>query len=286
MALLYLLLEHQKKLDLTIHLAHLDHGWRAESAEEATWLQEMAAKLPVTFHSHRLTEVPSGDWENFARNKRYEFFTTLSQKLGAQSVILAHHADDRAEVVLKRIFEGAHLFHLEGMKEISQNGSLMLWRPLMQFHKAQIKSYLETKNLPWIEDKTNHEGPFLRTKMRKVILPFLEQTFGKDPTKSLLRLSEQACLVEEHFQHELDWIIQEASRGEICLEKFTLSKLFGFLIVKKLCMHFGLKASHEEILRGSMGLIGAQTGYVINSNLLEINFNYKSVFINQLELNV
>ncbi|MBS0655813.1 MAG: tRNA lysidine(34) synthetase TilS, partial [Verrucomicrobia bacterium] len=50
--LLHLLLEWQRPI--TLHLVHVDHGWRKESALEAEKLKALAGVHGLPFHSTRL----------------------------------------------------------------------------------------------------------------------------------------------------------------------------------------------------------------------------------------
>jgi len=54
MALLYLLRDVRERLDLDIAVAHVDHRWRKESAEEAALLKTCAEKLQLPFYLHVL----------------------------------------------------------------------------------------------------------------------------------------------------------------------------------------------------------------------------------------
>ncbi len=116
-ALLYALLEAGVR---SLHLAHVDHGWRAESGEEAALIQQEARKLGLICHVHRLTEKKEGNLEEQARLARLRFFRKLFEEIPFQALLLAHHAGDLAETVLKRLFEGAHLCSLGGMSEEGQ----------------------------------------------------------------------------------------------------------------------------------------------------------------------
>ena len=55
----------------------------------------------------RLTEEVKGNFQSFARSKRYDFFRKVSERVGAEYLTLAHHANDNIETILMRIIRGA-----------------------------------------------------------------------------------------------------------------------------------------------------------------------------------
>lgn len=179
MALLHLLLEAKKELDFSLHLAHIDHGWREESREEAQTLQTLAKHLHLPFHLHRLEKMEGGDLENRAREKRLTFFLSLHKQHHFQALLLAHHRGDQAETVFKRIAEGSGLKGLGGLYHERVLGDLPLWRPLLSIKKKELYAYLKRKRLDSFEDATNKDPRFLRSRMREELFPELEKIFGK-----------------------------------------------------------------------------------------------------------
>jgi len=194
LALLHLLLE----CDVDLHVAHVDHGWRAESKRQAEELQAAAA-LP--FHLKRLEDVPKK--ENEARQARLAFFKEVYQQIDAQAVILGHHGDDQSETVLKRILEGASLSALKGILPVSSINGMQIWRPLLEVDKAMLRAWLEEKGLKAIEDSTNLDPRYLRGKMRASILPQLQAHFGKEVRGNLRRLGESARELSDYLSKKI-----------------------------------------------------------------------------------
>jgi tRNA(Ile)-lysidine synthase len=200
-ALLYLLLECRRFFSLNLHLAHVDHGWREESQKEADQIEVEARKLGLPLHMQRLKseDFSLGNLEEQGRNHRLRFFSQLSCELGYQALILGHHADDQAEVVLKRVFEGASLFALKGVSPDSQLAGVRLWRPLLFAQKKQIIDWLSQKNISYFCDPTNSSKQFLRGRMREEMIPALERSFGKEVSSNLCRLAEESQEVKDYF---------------------------------------------------------------------------------------
>lgn len=184
--LLALLLKYQKLYPLTLHVAHVDHGWRPESAAEATAL---CASCPVPFHLHTLDMDPTAsNLEDLGRQERLLYFSHLYQELNAEALLMAHQADDQAETVLKRLFEGGPLHGL--LPEKMLHGMRIL-RPLLDIRKERLLAYLSAANIPYLTDSTNTDPRFLRSRMRQTLIPLLEAHFGKKITGPLCRLAKR-----------------------------------------------------------------------------------------------
>lgn len=212
LALFYTLLEIKALLPLKLGIAHVDHRWRACSAEEATKLEQLARELSLPFHLKVLNPKKlTGNLEEACRNERLAFFRELSTEKGYQAVVLGHHADDQTETILKKILEGVELPFLNGMTEESIINGVKIWRPLLNFRKKEMIRYLQNKSLKPFEDQTNEDPHFLRARFRKIILPFLSMHFGKEVSGCLNRLgrdsAELTLYLHEQVRPYLDNIV-------------------------------------------------------------------------------
>ncbi len=207
-ALLYSLL--QTEAAKVIHLAHVDHGWREESASEASALAEEAAALNLPFHTTRLEKTASKNIEEEGRLARLSFFRSLFDEIPFQALLLAHHADDLAETALKRLLEGAHLQNLGGMSKISAIMGMTVWRPFLAVQKKEI---LE-QGLLGFDDPTNRDPKFLRSRLRYTILPMLSHAFGKEISSNLALFSERAFELKEYLDRKIASVeVLEGPRG-------------------------------------------------------------------------
>jgi tRNA(Ile)-lysidine synthase len=206
-ALLYALLD----AGITPHLAHIDHGWRPESAEEARLSKLEAESLGCPFHTIRLDPPPSN--EEAARDARWNFFRSLFAKIPFQALALGHQADDLAETVLKRVFEGAHLTSLTAMREISTRDGITIWRPLLSFSKRDLTAYLDQKQLTPFYDSTNDDPTFLRSRIRHQLLPFLNKTFGKEIASNLCTLSRRSTELDDYLQSKIAPLLLQVEAG-------------------------------------------------------------------------
>jgi len=200
-ALLYLLVECRRFFTFELHVAHLDHGWRAESADEAQKIKKEVEGLGLPFHlkSLSLNDFCSGNIEEQGREQRFCHFAHVYSQIDAQALLLGHQADDQAETVLKRVFEGASIFSMGGLGAKSVLRGMNIWRPLLFVEKKDILRWLATRNLNYFLDPTNQQTRFLRGKMREEMFPFLTASFGKKVSSNLCRLGEESKEIKEYF---------------------------------------------------------------------------------------
>jgi len=194
-ALLYALV---KSFSYPIHVAHIDHGWREESRKEALAIEEEVKLLGLPFHHIRLNHPICKELE--AREARFSFFRSLFDKISFQALLLAHQAEDVAETSLKRIFEGAHLPFLGGMKSEGELYGMKILRPLLRISKKEILAFLKKHSLDPFFDKTNQDPLYLRSRLREEILPFLRKSFGKEIEENLSTLSERAYELQNYLR--------------------------------------------------------------------------------------
>ncbi len=195
LALWSMLIEAKKIYPFQLHVAHVDHGWRVESASQAADLENLVGQ---PFHTIRLANPVQSEKE--ARLHRLCYFRQLQEEWGFQAVLFAHHADDQAETVLKRVLEGSHLAHLGGMAVSGVVEGVTCWRPLLSRTKKELEHFLEHAPF-W--DSTNEDITFLRNRMRLEMVPFLEKSFGKNICKNLARLGERVHFLKDYLDYQI-----------------------------------------------------------------------------------
>lgn len=165
----------------TLVALHVDHGWRPESASEALWVRDLAARMGVGFCGTALT--PPGEAggrisEASARAGRFAAFAAMAARENLDAVALGHTADDQCETLLMRLLRGTSLQGLGGIRErrrVSVDGrSLLLWRPLLRYSRAELRGILKDIGQDWLEDPSNESPRFLRNRIRNEVVPLLD----------------------------------------------------------------------------------------------------------------
>lgn len=264
LALFHLLLNYKQQKPLKLGIAHIDHAWRSESEYEAQILEKKAKDLGIPFHLKKLNPKSiNGNLEAACREARFAFFKELCQHYHYQAVLLGHHQGDQVETVLKRFFEGASLVNLSGLREVTRLDGLVLWRPLLQFNKREILNWIVELGEKPFQDPTNKDSRFLRGKMRNTILPFLNETFGKQIENSLEKLSQDSRELADYLDLKLAPSLKTIRRNQrgLWLGWETVQNLHLFELkhlIRRCCESVHLSLSKES-LANTCDLILAKT---------------------------
>ena len=220
-ALLHCLLHLREQHSLHIHVAHLNHDFRGQEADDdADHVMGMAEALdlPATVEKWDPDEFrrrhpgrASSSFEDLAREMRYAFLAGVARTTGAVAVAVGHTSDDQAETVLLHILRGAGLHGLAGMPELArwpwpkEGEGISLFRPLIAAGREDTVAYCREFGLDTREDSGNSLSRFARVRVRRQLMPALALEYNPRIREALGRLARTAAL-------ELDYLEGEATR--------------------------------------------------------------------------
>jgi tRNA(Ile)-lysidine synthase len=177
-----------------LYVATVDHGLRKDSASEAELVARWAAGLALPHEILIWDGVkPKSRIQERAREARYELLFEYAARVGADHVMTAHHADDQAETILFRLLRGSGVSGLAGMASSSERSGLVLARPLLAHAKADLATFCQSRAHPFIDDPSNHDPAYARTKMRRLGGLLAGEGLGR---AALLRLGRRAARAE------------------------------------------------------------------------------------------
>ena len=229
--LLHLLKALQPEFNLTIIAAHLDHEWRSNSADDASFCKQFAQSMALEFVQDQASAIPlkrkyNGSQEEVGRMVRRSFFETVAHDYGADAIALAHHLDDQQETFFMRLIRGASIAGLAGMKPLEsslsptrQAQSYSYIRPLLGTHKQHILNYLADNNLSFVHDPTNESLAYLRNALRLQALPALrscDNRFNENFKKTHAHLQKAHEFIDRHTQKMFAQLTEEID-GDVVL---------------------------------------------------------------------
>lgn len=151
--------------DARLIIAHVDHGIRQGSGEDARFVAQRASDYGLPFESVEL-RLGSEASEQQAREGRWKFLRDIKQKYQADNIVTAHHADDVVETMIINLKRGTGWRGIATLRETNE-----IKRPLLGMRKQDILAYAKDHGLEWCEDATNADERYLRNYVRRNIIP-------------------------------------------------------------------------------------------------------------------
>ena len=201
-------------LGLRLQVACLNHGLRPEAAFEVERVQQLAKEHGLAFHTRNLLLAGGAGFEARARAARYAALEAIRSQTRLDFVATAHTASDQAETLLMRLSRGTSSRGAASVLE--QRGRIL--RPLLSFLRSDVEAFLAQLGVSFVRDPMNQDPKFLRSRIRREVVPALEGAAGEGSVRALARFArlqaEDAAL--------LDGMAEEAYRrllvGPACLD--------------------------------------------------------------------
>ena len=189
-------LAKRKKLGHRIVAAHFNHRLRGgESDADEDYVRHLTAERGIELAVGRGDIQPGGNMEQNARAARYDFLTKTAKSLNAFGVCTGHTVNDQAETFLLNLVRGSGPDGLSGMRAVrsfefqvpsselkatdskleTPNSKLLLIRPLLSWAKrTDTEAYCHDLGVAYRYDTMNDDTAFKRVRIRKILLPLLE----------------------------------------------------------------------------------------------------------------
>lgn len=222
MALVDMLLKLREKYSLSLIVAHVNHNVRVESIDEALYIKEYCVKNSILFETMTIEKYGDDNFENEARNIRYNFFENVVYKYSANYLMTAHHGDDLVETIMMRIVRGSNLKGYSGFKMIVDMTDYKIVRPLIYYTKKELEEYDEMNNVKYFVDKSNSSDKYTRNRYRKYLLPFLKSEEENVHLK-FLRFSDNLSAACNFINKERDKALRRVLLADaLVIDKFIL----------------------------------------------------------------
>ncbi len=235
--LFFTMLALSQREDLSLGIAHIDHGTRGNSSyKDALFVEKLATTHNLPFYKHTLPKTTLNYSEVAYRKIRYAFFEKLARRYSFDRVVLGHHADDQVETFLLRLLRGSGP---EGLKSMSSQNGLYI-RPLLFLWKKDILTYLKKSSHSYRTDLTNKQNIYQRNKVRNILIPYLEKNYQPKLRPLFLQTIH---LIQESIPLQMTTpsigIIHEEHALSFSLEKFlTLEPREQSHFIRKVTLHF------------------------------------------------
>jgi tRNA(Ile)-lysidine synthase len=214
--LLYALHHLRRLFRVRLHVFHFDHRLRRDSAEDARYVERLAARLGVSFDLIVAEDRPlrGVSKEAWAHTRRRIAAVYLARDLDAARIATAHTRDDQAESVLMGALLGRGLNGVSGIDP--RTGPFV--RPLIDVSRDEVEAFCRALRLRPRRDPTNRDPDYaLRNAIRLRAIPALERTTGRSVREPLARtaslLREDAEELGRQMWDAWDDVVEETRDG-------------------------------------------------------------------------
>jgi tRNA(Ile)-lysidine synthase len=288
--LLHILHRLQSELDIELFGAHLNHNIRGIEAQmDAQYVFNLCEDLNIICFiksveveayaaKNQLTSEQAG------RILRYEFFDEVLNKVGANKIAIGHNKNDQGETVLMRILRGAGM---QGLTAIQYQRDAII-RPLLDVNRDEIEKYCNNHSLAPRIDHTNLTSVYHRNKIRRELIPYLEENYNPAVLDSLVKtasiLKEDYDYLEKEGEGMYKNLVNFEKKDQVSFFIPALEKLHPALIARILrrageeLLGKGELLSYQQV-QNLLGLLEKkQTGKIIHLPMdLEAAISYEKI---------
>jgi len=237
-------------------VAHINYHKRTESDTEERYLKEYCKINNIIFENKDYASEGKVNFQQDARNFRYDFFRELANKYKTKYIMTAHHGDDLVETILMRLSRGSIFSGYIGFKEISIEKDYIIVRPLIKYSKEDIINYNQVNKIRYFVDKSNYKNDYTRNKYRNKIIPILKEE-NKNVLSKYYVFSKMIAEYDEYFNEEAEINIKKVFGSYLNIKKFVvldslIQKRIVEIILKELYynkINLVTKKNLEDILK-------------------------------------
>ena len=211
------LLDIVRKKNYYIEVAHVNYHKRDSAKNDESLLRKYCRKYSIKFHL--LNVYPNdikGNFQAYARNKRYSFFNKLCIKNKLDAVLIGHHLDDHIETYLMQIKKNIGVSYYGLNKNNIVNNTKVI-RPLLKYEKNDLIEYCNKNNIEYGIDESNYSDIYTRNKIR-------HSSVEKMSYQDKIKLVKEINLKNKHKQLETNIVNKYMNNNSYTLNKFLKLK--------------------------------------------------------------
>ena len=214
-ALLHCTVRQARELGIEVVALHVHHGLMPQADDWLAQVRQQSRRWGASFACRRLQGPPprGESIEAWARTERYRALAALAQEQGADCVLLAHHRRDQAETWLLQALRGGGPAGLSAMPRVAQRQGITWARPWLDMPSTAIDAYVRSHRLRHVQDDSNADSRFARSRLRTQVWPALQTAFA-DAEQGLAaaarRAQEAQALAQEAAAADLSVLVGDA----------------------------------------------------------------------------
>lgn len=201
-----------------LSVATVDHGLRRESAKEAAMVARECATLGHPHTTLHWDWDGKGNVQDQARRARLHLLSEWCD--GFDHVLMGHTADDVAETFLIRLARGSGVDGLSAMAPRRTVTGFEIIRPCLEMTRAELRHYVDTLHVPYVDDPSNEDPKFERVKARQMLLKLADLGLAAHHIRDTAqRLSRASNALRARASEVADRIAREDAQGVVQFDR-------------------------------------------------------------------
>ena len=243
-----------------IIFAHCNFHLRdEESDEDEDFVRKLAKKLELecyveSFETEKFAKQNKISIQMAARQLRYSWLEKIRTETKSKYIAVAHHKDDDIETYFINLIRGSGIRGFLGMKEKKNK----IIRPLLNFERDEIESYLILKNQEFRTDSSNTDTKYLRNNIRKHIIPLIKDinpSFSNTFSNELEYMNDVFKVFQNVINTEMKQVILSRTDDIILDKNKLLLSDNKKILLREFLFPFGFSQT-EQILNSCNDISG------------------------------
>ena len=146
-------------------VCHVNYKLRISADRDERIVRDFCQKHKLSLYVDYPVFDDKGNFQAWAREKRYNFFKEIYDLNKCEVLLLAHHLDDGLENYLMSKERNSKTWYY-GISEDTYHHGMRIIRPLMNLRKKEIEKYCLDNKIDFGLDETNLSSQYTRNRIR------------------------------------------------------------------------------------------------------------------------
>ena len=146
-------------------VVHINYHKRESAIRDQNIVIDYCKLNNIEYYIFDYKDNKKGNFQQQARNFRYECFKNICNKYNTNNILVAHQLEDHIETYLIQK-QRKQIPNVYGLKETININGYNIIRPLLNINKKDILNYLNINNIKYGIDESNLETYYQRNNIR------------------------------------------------------------------------------------------------------------------------
>ena len=229
--LYYILKYLQNDFNLEISLLYVNHNLREDVEKDLNFVKSFSEENEVSLYIESVnvkenSKINKKSIELSARELRYKKLSEVYNKIKYNKIATGHNLDDNVETLIFRLLRGTSI---KGLKSIPQKRNEII-RPILNYEKKEILSFLNKNSQNYITDYTNEENGYTRNYIRNKLFPMFSEinpSFRKKVNELIIEINKSEKSNCKNKNKERIILLMEKNKISLSLHLLHIYPLFS-----------------------------------------------------------